>query len=317
MIEETTTDAELDSSEEGEGSGVAKQEEAARKATNASIYFAGWYAEHGKVLNEERAKRYASDPEYKKKVLAQNRAARQKKRAETLERRKAAGTAERVEKAWKTRPLTLTLDQGQEVTVQGFTIGAVAKLLEVSVQAIRLWERKGHLPGTPFRYQGRDRLYPYDLIELYRYIVHDLQQRMSADKTHPKPLWMVRRIVQFAGEAAPREVKLFRIGVLAKAAKKTVVTLEQWESKNLLPITPFRAAGTPGYRLYTTGQIRSVVAAMRRLDWEIRGDEAKEAFHTEVLSAWKAQGVIGARILTLSPEPETLPEPTESTEPAD
>lgn len=285
-----------------------------RKASSAT-YFARWYAENGKSLNAERARRYREDPAYKEKVLEQNRAARQKKRTETKVRRRKAGTAERVERAWKTRPLTMTLEDGSEATVQGFTIGAAAALLGVSVQAIRLWERRRYLPGTPFRFDGRDRLYTYDQIETYRHIVHNLQRRMSSDKIHPKPLWMVRRLVQFSDSPEPRQAKLFRIGILAKAAKKTVVTLEQWESKGLLPATPFRAAGTPGYRLYTTGQIRSVVAVMRKLDWEIRGDKNKEAFRSEVLKAWADQGVLGAKIVEpVEPETEPAPEFSESEE---
>lgn len=270
----------------------------ARKPFN----FKEWYRTHGKTLNLSRQERYQNDPEYKARVLAGNRSVREKKRAALLEARKNSGGLEatRVEKSWKTYPMVLMVE-GEEVEVQGFTIGAAAKILGWSVQALRLWERKGLLPPTPYRYNGRDRLYPWIIIEEYSEILKDKSERKEkrqADdqKKNPRNLSVTRRIVKFS-KGLPKEVTLFRIGVLAKAAFKTVVTLEQWEAAGLLPETPFRAVGNPGYRLYTMRMIRAVKRALHKRGWEIRGSSAKDGFFEEIFEEWKREGVIGARIL--------------------
>jgi DNA-binding transcriptional MerR regulator len=266
------------------------------KASGDSEYFRKWYDANGKALNRKRKRKYHSDPGYKEKVLAQNRAARKRKREVAQAQRKQSGGTERtiVERSWKTRPMTVTLDSGEQAAVQGFTIGAVAKILGCSVQGLRLWERNGVLPGTPYRHQNRDRLYPWDLIDLYQEILLKTK-RLDPDKPRPRPLWMTRQVVQFS-DGRTAETPLFRIGVLARAARKTVVTLEQWEGR-LIPRTPFRAAGDPGYRLFTLEQIRAVVSALQKRDWEVRGEQAQAALLSEVTEAWSALGVIGATIV--------------------
>jgi DNA-binding transcriptional MerR regulator len=207
--------------------------------------------------------------------------------------------------------MTITLDDDTTVTVKGFTIGAVAQLLGCSVQAIRLWEKKGVLPATDFRYAGRDRLYPSDLIDLYRKLLEE-QGRLNPNKIRPRPLRMALRVVKFS-DGKVREVELYRIGVLAKAAQRTVVTLEQLEQRGVLPETPFRASEL-GYRLYTEDMIETVSSALEKRYWEIRGDEEWEKFRNEVFQAWKEQGVIGARIL--KSDEMKAPKPAKKSKPA-
>jgi hypothetical protein len=277
------------------------------KAAGDAEYFQKWYDANGKALNRKRKRKYHTDPGYKEKVLAQNRAARKKKREVALSERKKSGGTERtiVEKSWKTRPMTVVLDSGEEATVQGFTIGAVAKILGCSVQGLRLWERNKVLPGTPYRHQKRDRLYPWDLIDKYQEILIRTK-RLDPDKPRPKPLWMTRQVVKFS-DGRTAETPLFRIGVLSRAARKTVVTLEQWEGR-LIPRTPFRAAGDPGYRLFTLEQIRAVVTALQTRDWEVRGEAAQAAMLEEVTGAWQALGVIGAEIIKRKPSDASTPD---------
>lgn len=271
-------------------------------------YFKEWYAENGDELNKSRKRRYADDPTYREKVLEQNRDARKRRRVEQLVERKKENSARKVrlDRSWKTRPMTMTLEGGQQVTVPGFTIGAVAQVLGCSVQAIRLWEKKGVLPPTEFRYAGRDRLYPWDLIEVYRRVLV-AQDKLNPNKTRPRPLRMARRIVQFSNSKTPRVTELYRIGVLARAANRTVVTLEQLEQRGYLPETPFRASEL-GYRLYTEDMIKAVSKALEDRFWEVRGEEEWKKFHDEVHAAWDAEGVIGAVILGV-PEEEDEDEP--------
>jgi hypothetical protein len=117
---------------------------------------------------------------------------------------------------------------------------------------------------------------------------------------------MALRVVRFA-DSEVRETELFRIGVLARAAKRTVVTLEQLEQRGFLPETPFRASEL-GYRLYTEGMIKAVSSAFEKRCWEIRGDEEWKKFHDEVYESWKAQGVVGASILKTTPKSDQDPE---------
>lgn len=265
-------------------------------------YFKEWYAENGDELNKSRKRRYADDPAYREKVLEQNRDARKRRRQEQLIERKKENSARKVrlDRSWKTRPMTLTLEGGRQITVPGFTIGAVAQVLGCSVQAIRLWEKKGVLDATEFRYAGRDRLYTWEQIEVYR-VVLEAQDKLNPNKTRPRPLRMAKRWVQFSNSKAPKVTELYRIGVLARAANRTVVTLEQLEQRGYLPETPFRASEL-GYRLYTENMIQAVSSALEIRFWEVRGEEEWKKFHDEVFAAWEKEGVIGAEILDLPVE---------------
>lgn len=301
-----------DDSENGPTSSSSTQE-------GEKAYFKQWYEENGSKLNKDRKKRYNRDPDYRKRVLEQNRDARKRKRvdqqlAKQAEKEQEDGARKtRVEHSWKTHEMTVTLPGGKTATVQGFTIGAVAQILGCSVQAIRLWERKGVLPPTEHRYAGRDRLYPLDLIFIYRKILHE-QGRLNPNKLRPRPLRMTVREVKFS-DGKVREVELFRIGVLAVAAERTVVTLEQLEQRGSLPETPFRASKL-GYRLYTEDMIESVASALKKRFWEIRGEEEWTKFHDEVHQAWAEQGVIGAEILPLATPVEEKPKAKKPRKPA-
>lgn len=264
-------------------------------------YFRQWYQTNGEQLNKSRQQRYNDDPEYRAKVLEQNREARKRKRTEQLEERKKENAVRktRVNRSWKTHEVTIEGDDGESLTAKMFTIGAVAKMLNCSVQAIRLWERKGVLPETPFRGSKRgskgDRLYTADMIEMFREVLEQ-QGHLSENQIRPRPLRVTERTIRFADGKVKEGVKLFRIGELAEASQRTVVTLEQLEQRGYLPQTPFRVSDL-GYRLYTEGMIVTVKKAFEERAWEVRGDEEWAKFRDEVYAGWKKQGVIGAKIL--------------------
>lgn len=285
-------------------------------------YFQEWYRDNGDELNKSRRERYHTDPEYREKVLEQNREARKRRRDEALKekrKRRTASTA-RASQSWKAINIELEDESGNKVMTKMFTIGAVAKALDCSVQALRLWEKKGIIPEAAFRYSKGDRLYTKDQIEMYREILL-AQGRIGKDKPKTRPLPFVERWVHFKGESrrgkrigvddlktldeseailedgdVARKVKLFRIGVLAKAVGRTVVTLEQLEQRGAFPETPFRASEV-GYRLYTLKMMEAVKKAFEDRDGEIRGEEAWQSFHDEVYAAWDALNVLEAQIL--------------------
>jgi DNA-binding transcriptional MerR regulator len=271
------------------------------RAKRDESYFQQWYQEHGDQLNKSRKRRYQDDPAYRERVLVQNRDARKRRRVEQLEERKKENAARktRVNRSWKTHDVSITDEAGEVHTTKLFTIGAAAKMLKCSVQAIRLWERKGILPETPLRGSKRgskgDRLYTADMIEMFREVLEE-KGHLSDTQIRPRPLRVTERTIRFSDGRVKENVKLFRIGELAEAAQRTVVTLEQLEQRGYLPPTPFRVSDL-GYRLYTEPMISAVKTAFEKRAWEIRGDEEWAKFRDEVHAAWRKQGVIGAKIL--------------------
>lgn len=277
------------------------------QAKKASEYFSQWYSENGDELNQARQQKYQTDPEYRAHVLEQNKAARDRRRSKAREEKREEDKHRktRVDRAWKSHTITTVGADGAPVVVEGFTIGAVAQILTCSPQAIRLWHRNGVLPEPDFRYGGRDRLYTLEQVDQYREILR-ADGRLSQTKIRPRPLRVSVKTVRFA-DGRVRKVELFRIGILAKAAQRTVVTLEQLEAKGYLPETPFRHMSLKkpkrvsnsdlGYRLYTEEMISSVSKALEVREWEIRGEEGWSSFRDEVHTAWMEQGIIGARIV--------------------
>jgi hypothetical protein len=109
----------------------------------------------------------------------------------------------------------------------------------------------------------------------------------------------------FSPKVFPREVKkddgsveemaLVRVGVLAKAVGRTVITVDQMEKRGVLPATPLRASSRK-YRLYTVEMITAVKKALDKRGENIRGDDW-EGFHDEVLAAWKDLGLSKATLV--------------------
>ena len=201
---------------------------------------------------------------------------------------------------------------GQKVAARMFTIGAVAKALGCSVQAIRLWEKRGGgrdkngkpiplIPPAPYKYSKGDRLYTEEFIELLRKILTE-KGRIGANKPiRAKSLSYLDRKVQYPSKTGKargvvRNTRLYKIGLLAKAVDRTVVTLEQLEQRGALPKTPFRVSDV-GYRLYTQGMMEAVKGAFDVRAGEIRGKEAWLDFYAEIFEDWSGLNVIGAWII--------------------
>ncbi len=257
-----------------------------------TTYFHDWYKTNGKSLNKRRKDRYNSDPEYREKVLAQNREARRKRREASQGERDAKKDAQKVKpsKAWK----SVNVEVDGKV-VKMFTIGAVAKSLDCSAQALRLWERKGIIEETPYRYSKGDRLYTLEQIEDMRASL-TAQGRIGPNKTRVKTSPYVECYILLAGRQRKKLVRLFRIGTMAQMVGRTVVTLEQLEQKGYLPETPFRLSEV-GHRLYTLGMMESVKAAFDKRGGEVRGEGSWRSLHDEVVKSWSAQGIVGAQFL--------------------
>lgn len=256
---------------------------------------------NGARLNAQRKAKYHNDPEYRDKVLAVNQESRSRRKKTAKEQRQAENRAVRMkprEKKFKTVDAVV-----DGVTAKLFTIGALAKALGCSIQAIRLWERQGVIPPTPLRSdkgERGDRLYTEEMVEKLRSIL--LAQgrlRDQAVREKPKDRPLLRYIKLKTGRV--QQVPLYLIGVLARHVGRNVVTLEQLESRGFLPRTPFRTSSV-GRRLYTGAMINSVKKAFRSHGGDIRGEEAWKAFHADVTERWTSEGVVGAKLLQKVPK---------------
>jgi len=258
--------------------------------------FKKWYGKHGKTLNKSRRKRYAEDPEYRDRVLKANRDSRKKRRKEASEtkakERKATKLKTRT-KPWKVVLAEIKHEDGLARNML-FTIGALARVLGCSVQAIRLWEKQGVIRPPAIRNGKGDRLYSPNEIR----VIHEVMQAQgrvdnSKVRQRTKPRGF-ERLVKFK-DGKKELVRLFRIGVLARALDRTVLTVEQMEQRGALPATPFRASST-GYRLYTFEMVEVAQKAMDARDGIIRGKKKWAAFYDEVLAGWTDLGVVGATL---------------------
>jgi DNA-binding transcriptional MerR regulator len=257
-----------------------------------SKYYQGWYADNGEDLNDRRRKRYKNDPEYRAKVQEWNRRAREKRKEDRDREKKARRRAVKMTStgAWKT----------VEIEVDGvkrrmFTIGALAKALGKGVSTIRVWERMGVLPETPYRSGKGDRLYSVEMVE-------EIQQQLrrggkldaSKLKLRKKPTHVVREVRYSDGEV--EKVQLFKIGSLARAVSRTVVALTQMEKRGVLPRTPLLASSL-NYRLYTVEMIEAVQKAFEKRGGQVRGRSEWEDFHNEIEDEWTELRLMEARLV--------------------
>jgi len=262
------------------------------RASKAQDYFQEWYDDNRDELNQRRRERYAKDPEYRQKVQQWNREARARRRKESEKEDRKAKRAVKIGTigAWKTVEIEV-----DGVKVRMFTIGALARATGKGISTIRVWERNGTLPETPYRSKKGDRLYTLEMVEA---IQRALRQAGKLDigvlKEKRRPTY-VERAVRFKGKKKPVRMRLYKVGTLAKAVNRTVVALTQMEKRGVLPKTPL-AASSLEYRLYTLDMIEVVQKAFDKRGGVIRGQSEWEDFHDEIVDGWTRLGVMSARL---------------------
>lgn len=263
-----------------------------------SVYYKNWYQDNGQTLNQERRKKYQEDPVYKQKVLDLNRKSRRKRKeagAGELKKEKDATKIKIGGRAWKTIIVDIPGSDGVPVPTPVFSISALAHVLGKSVQLVRIWEKqKKHQAEPAYISPKGDRFYTQETLEtLHRIMVQSGKSKAITIRARSKNRAFEKVIVYPDGTS--KKTPLFRVGALADLCDRTVVTMQLQESKGRLPDTPFRFSKTQ-YRLYTLPMMEAVRDALDRRGGGVRGDEAWRIFHDEVLEAWRALGVIGAKL---------------------
>ncbi len=256
-------------------------------------YYADWYEENGDDLNDRRRDRYANDPEYKAKVRQWNQEARERRKKTRKAEKRAEKRAVKMKAsagAWK------TVDHEVDgVLTRMFTIGALARAVGKGISTIRVWERTGTMPETPYRSEKGDRLYTVEMVED---IIEGLDRVGKLDhrrmKKRKKPSSVIRTVKPKRGQR--RDIRLYKIGTLAQAVSRTVVALTNMEKREVLPRTPLLASSLE-YRLYTVEMIEAVQKAFAKRGGVVRGHSEWEDFHDEIFDAWDEQGILDAKVI--------------------
>jgi len=255
-------------------------------------YFQEWYESNRGDLNERRRERYANDPEYRAKVQKWNQLARERRRAKADEEEREARGAVKMKASGSWKTVEIEVDG---VKVRMFTIGALAKATGKGISTIRVWEKNGTLPETPYRSKKGDRLYTLEMVEsVQRALRKAGKLNVGVLRAKARPPY-VEREVCFQGVDEPVRLRLYKVGTLAKAVGRTVVAITQMEKRGVLPRTPFVLSALE-YRLYTLDMIEVVQAAFDKRGGTIRGRSEWDDFHDEIVDGWTRLGIMDARL---------------------
>lgn len=246
--------------------------------------FDKWYEDNRERWNSARRDRYKNDPEYRKRVLEQNQASREKRREEQ------GVDAEAQEKARKTDANEAWMEYQDDEGQIWLTIGALARALGKSVKTLRLWETKGWIPEASQRTGKGERLYtPEQILEIRERLLKEGRVGSSGIQVKTNSYTKILRV---KGENRP--TVLFRVSALALAAGRSTSIVLQHESKGRFPPTPLRAQG--GQRLYTANMIEIAAEAYQWLD-DQPAPKPWDVFYAKVKKGWDKLGLNDAEVL--------------------
>ena len=257
--------------------------------------FQAWYEKNKATLNKQRRKRYASDPEYRARIQQRNQDTRNKQR--NKQKNERITEAEKTKRAIKLRRSSTWKTVEMEVNgvmVSMFTIGALAQATGKGISTIRVWERNGLLPETPHRTKKGDRLYTVGMVEQVRRALRDAGKLNPMLVQEKKRLAHVVRTVKFATDSI--EMRLYKVGVLARAVNRTVIALTQMEKRGVFPRTPLSASSLK-YRLYTLDMIEVAQRAFHRRGGVVRGQSEWQDLYDEIVEEWSRLGVMDAEVV--------------------
>jgi MerR HTH family regulatory protein len=263
------------------------------KADETQARWKAWYKKNREIWNQHRRERYASDPRYREAVLKSSDTHREAQREVRSAERLAESEA------------TVFLPQDNWRTVQGskdpkdvlYTIGYAAKALDVSIQAIRLWDSQGIFPKTD-RGTGNSRLYSLNQIEMMRKAIANRQgyyPKRTKDKKNTLERWTI-----CLDDGSKLERILVPLSALASSAQRRPASLLQLERKGYLPRTTLRGPlgrKGAGRRLYTVEQAELVTQLIRTCLGS-RDPKVWADFRSKVETGWRELRCWNARLVS-------------------
>lgn len=259
-----------------------------------AFVFREWWAANKGSFNEKRKARYQKDPEHRAHVTAVNAASRRRRKEAQLQQEAEADRYRKVAIDGKYEWKQMEVQNAEGETVWGFSIGALAAATRRSIQSLRAWETAGIIPPADLRSPKGDRLYTAERIEQIEQKLR-AEGRLRETNRQRRGLPHVEKLVRFPDNTV-RPVVLFLVAAVAEAIKRTIVTVQQMEAREVLPPTPFRASGRR-YRLYTVEQIAAVKTAYESVNSSVRDPASKAAFRKAVEEAWEKLGINGACVV--------------------
>ena len=141
--------------------------------------YKSWYDDNKEELAKRRKDRYKNDPDYKERVLEQNKKHREAKKKEAAKKPKPKV---RIPRNRKPVMLIILLD-GNPTAKELVHIGAFSRAIGKSIPTVHQWERNGLLPRTPLFMNGsakRERLFTSEMIAVVKVEIEKRSGRVSS-----------------------------------------------------------------------------------------------------------------------------------------
>ena len=152
------------------------------KARKKSASYRQWYEANKERVAAQRKARYENDPEYRERILANRRKQREKEKHERSRREVKGNVLENR----RIKQFQVNHDELGSVVTQFYSIGQMAKRLNLAVPTMRKWEREGVIPEAMYRSNGGHRLYTVDQVNTISEVYEKHLSYTIAQKTHWK-----------------------------------------------------------------------------------------------------------------------------------
>lgn len=255
-------------------------------------YYKSWYERNRDARNAKRRAAYASDAEIRAASLQANRARRLAQRKALQVEDPALVSSRFATDRWQTVPLHLPTGE----VVEALTFGALIQALGRSRSVVKLWERTGLIPKTPYATERGFRLYtPAQVAEIRAKLLAAgrLQDTTAASESHKRATAQLT----FPDGRTQREV-LYTLSALAALVGRRTSTISQWESKGILPLSPLTVlVGNRSFRYYTLAQMEVVRSAYFAHGRAIRIEGAADAMRSAIESGWADLQLEGVTVM--------------------
>jgi len=196
----------------------------------------------------------------------------------------------------------------REIEIDGvrqavFAIGAVARVLGKSVSTVRIWERTGVIPATPYRGPSDERLYTFSQVESLRKSLLTKGRILPSGRPRLKPPTEMAGVIQYADGRVEKKV-LYPIQSLADLLGCVTPWLRKLERGGFFPASPLRAKARRD-RVYTAEMMVAIKVCLERLGYpklSLNGVDPV-TLCLAVEAAWREQGIMTATLLKLDASP--------------